>query len=52
MLIGGWFAVRGKVMAMAQARVGYTGEYPVVPGIVPPVPFPEHHRPEDGDRPE
>jgi L-asparagine permease len=30
-LIGGWYAVRGKVMAIAQTRIGYTGEYPVVP---------------------
>jgi L-asparagine permease len=30
-LIAGWYAVRGKVMAMAQTRIGYTGEYPVVP---------------------
>ena len=36
MLIGGWYAVRGKVLAMAAAREGYTGEYPVVPQ--PPVP--------------
>jgi L-asparagine permease len=50
MLIGGWYAVRGKVMAMAEARVGYTGEYPVVPGIVPPVPYPEHHH-KDGEDP-
>lgn len=46
-LIGGWYAVRGKVMAMAQSRVGYTGEYPVVPPIVAPVPFPEHEHTDD-----
>lgn len=31
MLVGGWYAVRGKVLTMAQTRIGYTGEYPVVP---------------------
>jgi L-asparagine permease len=36
MLIGGWYAVRGKVSAMAAQRIGYTGEYPVVPQ--PPIP--------------
>ncbi len=30
-LVVGWYAVRGKVMAMAKTRIGYTGEYPVVP---------------------
>ncbi|MEV2224429.1 amino acid permease [Nocardia vinacea] len=29
-LIGGWFLVRGKVMAAARERIGYTGEFPVV----------------------
>ncbi|MHA3018988.1 amino acid permease [Mycobacterium sp. BMJ-28] len=36
MLIGGWYAVRGKVAAMAAQRIGYTGEYPVIPQ--PPIP--------------
>ncbi|GAC67452.1 amino acid permease [Gordonia soli] len=36
MLIGGWYAVRGKVTAIAAQRIGYTGEYPVVPQ--PPIP--------------
>ncbi|MCX2714066.1 amino acid permease [Mycolicibacterium sp. J2] len=36
MLIGGWYAVRGKVTAMAAQRMGYTGDYPVVPQ--PPIP--------------
>jgi L-asparagine permease len=36
MLIGGWYAVRGKVSAMAAQRIGYTGEYPVIPQ--PPIP--------------
>ncbi len=36
MLIGGWYAVRGKVMAVAAERVGYTGRYPVLPE--PPIP--------------
>lgn len=30
-LVAGWYAVRTKVLAMAQTRIGYTGEYPVVP---------------------
>ena len=29
-LIGGWYAVRGRVMEMARDRVGITGNYPVV----------------------
>jgi L-asparagine permease len=29
-LIIGWYAVRGKVLAMAQERVGITGNYPIV----------------------
>jgi L-asparagine permease len=28
-LIGGWYAVRGRVLQMAQERVGITGNYPV-----------------------
>ena len=28
-LVGGWYAVRGRVMEMAQERVGITGNYPV-----------------------
>ena len=36
MLVGGWYLVRPKVMSMAQERIGYTGEYPVVPQ--PPIP--------------
>ncbi len=32
-LIGGWFLVRDKVLAVAQERLGYTGEYPVVANI-------------------
>lgn len=28
-LIGGWFAVRGRVLAVAQERVGITGNYPI-----------------------
>ncbi|KAA0021059.1 amino acid permease [Antrihabitans cavernicola] len=30
MLIGGWYLVRKRVQAVAQERLGYTGEYPVV----------------------
>jgi L-asparagine permease len=29
-LVIGWYAVRGRVLAMARERVGYTGNYPVV----------------------
>jgi len=29
-LIGGWFLVRARVLAVAQERIGHTGEYPVV----------------------
>ncbi|MGV9798641.1 amino acid permease [Mycobacterium sp. NPDC003449] len=29
-LVGGWYLVRGRVMAAAQERMGYTGEFPVV----------------------
>jgi L-asparagine permease len=29
-LIAGWFAVRAKVMAISAARIGITGDYPVV----------------------
>jgi L-asparagine permease len=29
-LIGGWYAVRGRVLEMAQERVGFTGNYPVI----------------------
>ncbi|MBB5161312.1 amino acid permease [Mycobacterium sp. AZCC_0083] len=47
-LIGGWYAVRTKVMAMAQTRIGYTGEYPVVPGLIAPIPFPEHDKDDKG----
>jgi L-asparagine permease len=28
-LIGGWYAVRGRVLVMAKERVGITGNYPV-----------------------
>jgi L-asparagine permease len=29
-LVGGWYAVRGRVLEMAQERVGITGNYPIV----------------------
>ena len=29
-LIGGWFLVRTKVLSVAEERMGYTGQYPVV----------------------
>ena len=28
-LVGGWYAVRGRVLAVAQERIGITGNYPV-----------------------
>jgi L-asparagine permease len=30
MLIGGWYLVRGRVLALAHERIGYTGDFPVV----------------------
>lgn len=47
LLVGGWFACRDKVLAIAAQRQGYTGEYPVIPQ--PPVPESprEHHQHED-----
>ena len=51
-LIGGWYAVRTKVMAMAQTRIGYTGDYPVVPGLIVPIPFPEHDKQDKEHDPE
>jgi L-asparagine permease len=35
-LIVGWFAVRGRVLAVAQEREGYTGNFPVVANRPPP----------------
>jgi L-asparagine permease len=29
-LVGGWYAVRGRVLEMACERVGFTGNYPVI----------------------
>jgi L-asparagine permease len=29
-LIGGWYAVRARVLAVAEERIGYTGQFPVV----------------------
>jgi L-asparagine permease len=29
-LVGGWYAVRGRVLEMARERVGFTGNYPVI----------------------
>jgi L-asparagine permease len=49
-LVIGWYAVRDKVMEMARTRIGYTGEYPVIPPVVAPVPFPEHHQNETDDK--
>ena len=35
-LIIGWYAVRGRVLAMAQEREGFTGQFPVVANPPPP----------------
>ena len=35
-LIGGWYAVRRQVLAIAQERVGFTGQFPVVANRPPP----------------
>ena len=35
-LIGGWFLVRARVLAVAQERIGYTGEFPLVANRPPP----------------
>jgi L-asparagine permease len=36
MLIVGWYAVRRQVLAIAQERVGFTGQFPVVANRPPP----------------
>jgi L-asparagine permease len=41
-LVLGWFATRGKVRAIADRRIGYTGGFPV---IAAPVPIEPDHRP-------
>ena len=35
-LIIGWYAVRGRVLAMAQEREGFTGQFPTVANRPPP----------------
>jgi L-asparagine permease len=35
-LVVGWFAVRSRVLAVAQEREGYTGQFPVVANRPPP----------------
>src|SRR4029077_11526251 len=35
-LIVGWYAVRGRVLAVAQEREGFTGQFPVVANRPPP----------------
>ena len=35
-LIGGWYLVRARVLAVAQERIGYTGEFPLVANRPPP----------------
>jgi len=46
-LIAGWYAVRAKVMAISAARIGITGDYPVVADT----PMMDEHRRRPG-RPE
>ncbi len=29
-LVGGWYAVRGRVLEMATERIGFTGNYPSI----------------------
>ena len=29
-LVGGWYAVRGRVLEMATERIGFTGNYPAI----------------------
>jgi L-asparagine permease len=36
MLIGGWYLVRKRVMAVARERIGFTGQFPVVANPPPP----------------
>jgi L-asparagine permease len=35
-LVVGWFAVRSRVLAVAQEREGFTGQFPVVANRPPP----------------
>jgi L-asparagine permease len=35
-LVVGWYAVRRRVLAIAQERVGFTGQFPVVANRPPP----------------
>jgi L-asparagine permease len=35
-LVVGWYAVRARVLAVAQERVGFTGQFPVVANRPPP----------------
>ena len=35
-LIAGWFAVRGRVLEIARARMGFTGQFPVIANPPPP----------------
>jgi L-asparagine permease len=37
-LIIGWYLVRGRVLAIAQERIGFTGQFPVVANRPPPRP--------------
>ena len=29
-LVGGWYAVQGRVLEMATERIGFTGNYPAI----------------------
>jgi L-asparagine permease len=35
-LFGGWYLVRGRVLAVAQERIGFTGQFPIVAERPPP----------------
>lgn len=35
-LIGGWYLVRGRVAAIADERIGHTGDFPVIANVPPP----------------
>jgi len=37
LLIAGWFLVRERVLEIAEVRLGYTGEHPVIANLPPPI---------------
>ncbi len=44
MLVVGWYLVRDQVMQIAQERVGFTGQFPVVANPPPPLDHTKPHR--------